>query len=349
MNLQKYATTPLRPPFMKRNDIHGLRAFVIMPLLLHNLNSRLFPYSDLGLDVLFVTSGYFIATILNKRRQITYKTMFAFVYKRLRQLLPTYFAVVALFLTLSNFYLKPREQRLLVEESRSAFCLYSNLKASFLSDEAFEIETATFKLFANNWLMCVEIQFSLLIFLFFKCLFGSESTNKKLLIGIGALSCLAQLLSPIAFAREFTFLHIWQFMIGMAAFYWNHEHKQDLPTIGEDKMEWVQTSKAKFGPLQNFDFIATPVCLFLVLLVMIVNENLDLARIRCSIFAFLIIIVGTRQQSTVLTNCWAVFIGNHAYTIYFVHWPVIVFWKSSFGQGINFIDGLLIFKRKTML
>lgn len=52
MTLQKYVTTPITAPFMKRNDIHGLRAFVVLPLLVHNLNEKLLPYAYLGIDML---------------------------------------------------------------------------------------------------------------------------------------------------------------------------------------------------------------------------------------------------------------------------------------------------------
>lgn len=71
--------------------------------------------------------------------------------------------------------------------------------------------------------MCVEVQFALLILLFFKGLFAN---SRRYLIFAGVSSCLLQLFSSLSFAREFTPFHAWQFMIGMAAFYWNHDHKQ---------------------------------------------------------------------------------------------------------------------------
>lgn len=103
--------------------------------------------------------------------------------------------------------------------------------------------------------------------------------------------------------------------MGMMAFYWNNDFKQNLPIDSEKKSECLKRNSLNFGPLQNFDYMVTPVCLFLILLVMIVNESVGLARIRCSIFAVLIIMMGTKQQSALLTNPVVTSIGCHAYSV----------------------------------
>jgi peptidoglycan/LPS O-acetylase OafA/YrhL len=83
----------------------------------------------------FVTSGYFIATTLNRREKITCTTIASFFYRRIRQLLPVYFTVIALTLLISLLYMDAKDRDSLIDETRSALCLYSNLKNLFGSED----------------------------------------------------------------------------------------------------------------------------------------------------------------------------------------------------------------------
>lgn len=210
-------------------------------------------------------------------------------------------------------------------------------------------------LFSHTWLLCVEMQFCLVVPLFFK--WFDIQKHKKHVLMLGILSCVFQIFAPRVFAQEFMLLHTWQFMLGMMAFYWNNDNKQRLPAESEQNSKWIQKSAIEFGLFQKFDSILACVCLSLLSLTMVVNEHIGLARARCSLFAVCIIMAGTKQQSPLLTNPISVFLGNHAYSArlsihsndaetafqtYLVHWPAIVYWKYLFSPDIKFLDGVEI-------
>ena len=77
-----------------RPDIDGLRAIAVLAVILFHLNSSWLPGGFLGVDIFFVISGYLIGGILYRELSTNTFSLKRFYLRRMRRILPAFFAVV---------------------------------------------------------------------------------------------------------------------------------------------------------------------------------------------------------------------------------------------------------------
>ena len=116
-----------------RPDIDGLRAVAVISVILFHLNSSWLPGGFLGVDIFFVISGYLIGGILFRELSTNTFSLKNFYLRRMRRILPAFFAVVIPVLLLSRFLVLPDtwEMMKLERGALSASFWVNNLFSSF--------------------------------------------------------------------------------------------------------------------------------------------------------------------------------------------------------------------------
>lgn len=283
-----------------RGDIQIYRAIAVLQVLLFHLGILGFHAGFLGVDIFFVISGYLMTMLYTPSTTPT-----EFYVRRARRLMPAYFAAIA-FTMIAGYYLTlPTDFRQLVTQILFASALLSNI-GFWLQNSYFS--QAEFNPLLHLWSLGVECQF----YLFFPLLIFIARKWRLALsaMGVGSLAlCLwAVLISP---KLSFFMLpmRVWEFAIGM----WAASQQQRPPEqrwlglIGVAGMLLIpllhvqgdDSSIIMGHPALAALFVA---CATGMALLFRLPENL--------IDSF----IGKLLQR----------IGNVSYSLYLVHWPILV-------------------------
>ena len=141
-----------------RPDIDGLRAIAVLAVILFHLNSSWLPGGFLGVDIFFVISGYLIGGILYRELSTNTFSLKRFYLRRMRRILPAFFAMVILTLFLSRFIIVAGSPDAIKAErsALSATVFANNLFNSFYTDY---FDTNNLNPFLHLWSLSVEEQF----------------------------------------------------------------------------------------------------------------------------------------------------------------------------------------------
>src|SRR5262245_2295603 len=90
-----------------RNEIDGLRAVAVIPVILFHAGLALFSGGFVGVDIFFVISGYLITGIILADLQKDQFSIIRFYERRARRILPALFVVMAVSLPFAWFWLLP--------------------------------------------------------------------------------------------------------------------------------------------------------------------------------------------------------------------------------------------------
>ncbi len=88
-----------------RNDITGLRALAVLPVLIYHGFPGLIPGGFFGVDVFFVISGYLISGIIFRALQKDAFSYRSFYEKRIKRILPNLLLLLAFVAVVGYFYL----------------------------------------------------------------------------------------------------------------------------------------------------------------------------------------------------------------------------------------------------
>ena len=77
-----------------RNEIDGLRAIAVVPVILFHAGFKTFSGGFVGVDVFFVISGYLITTLILEEKQKGEFSLSSFYERRIRRILPALFVVM---------------------------------------------------------------------------------------------------------------------------------------------------------------------------------------------------------------------------------------------------------------
>ena len=141
-----------------RPDIDGLRAVAVTSVILFHLNSSWLPGGFLGVDIFFVISGYLIGGILFRELSTNTFSLKNFYLRRMRRILPAFFAVVIFALFLSRFIIIPGSVDAMKAERSALFATFfaNNLFSAFYTNY---FDTNHLNPFLHLWSLSVEEQF----------------------------------------------------------------------------------------------------------------------------------------------------------------------------------------------
>lgn len=320
--IQPQSTLKYRP------EIDGLRAIAVSLVVLYHAGIMFIPGGFVGVDVFFVISGYLITAIIRSEVQATGAFSFKKFYgKRARRLLPALLTTLTVSSIIATTLLSPIYLAQYFESLAYSAASLSNIY--FWSQSGYFDIDSSFKPLLHTWSLSVEEQFYLvwpaLLLLILK-----KTSAKNAPIWIAGISLLSLAANAIA-------------------------HIHPIDTAG-----WI-TSIAANGkssiylltPFRVFEFgigalltwctpIARPKLSLLLsaagigLIVassMQLNESLIFpslyALVPCIGTALVILSGANSAAGRVLGSRPFVAVGLMSYSLYLVHWPIIVFLRYN--------------------
>ena len=312
-------------------EIDGLRALSILLVLFFHVGFESFSGGFVGVDVFFVISGYLITRMIVAQVDQNAFSFKDFYLRRFRRLFPALLVTVFIVFIVAALFLSVKHFSELAESSIAAVFSLSNFY--FWSLSGYFETYAIYKPLLHTWSLSIEEQFYIfwpviLVFLY-------KAVQEKLFLAIFFIGCLSLAYSEKTISVDntasffFTISRVFEFCIGGV-------------------LVWVKDnycSEEKSSSL-FFDFV------FLMGLALILYAGLVFdeesrfpgvnALIPC-LGAFLIISsLDVSRLAVVLKNGALVRLGKLSYSLYLVHWPVIVFYRYIFELELDFIDRVIM-------
>ncbi|MGZ8941571.1 MAG: acyltransferase family protein [Methylobacter sp.] len=287
-----------------RKDIQILRGVSVLLVVLFHLEMGPFNSGFLGVDVFFVISGYLMAVLYQPERKLEFFT------KRAKRLLPAYFMVILAVLVLCMAFTTPNDYNSVVKQALFAIVFSSNI-GYWMENSYFS--KAAFNPLLHLWSLGVEIQFYLLLPLLFKIFNRIKGSYFLLLLG-----SLAACFFVVGISPKTSFfmipLRLWEFLIGYGIVMHLSQRRKEKTFIGS----WAGAA-----------------CLLLLLGIPMINVDGDalgfihghpgISALSVSMATGVVLAAGLPPSieklriASVLES-----FGQYSYSIYLVHFPVIV-------------------------
>ena len=311
----------------KRNDIQILRALAVIFVVLFHLEVAGIESGFLGVDVFFVVSGFLMA--------ILYKTgeTKKFFERRAKRLLPAYFTTVAITLIASIFIVLPSELGQVATQSIYSIFFANNF--GFWMQNSYFSKT-DFNPLLHLWSLGVEIQFYLIVPLLVWFFRKSKIFLPLVLIG-SFLSCI--FIVGISPKTSFFMmpLRIWEFLIGFViAYYLTNEGN-----IKTQNYQWL-------GLIGLIVLCAIP-------FIRVDGQSLNRLEAHPSFYALLVcfatsLVLSCGLPKVLQESSFGNFlakIGDYSYSIYLVHFPIIVLYLYEPFSGTilypeNYVDKAIL-------
>lgn len=300
--------------------ISGLRGFAVLIVLFFHLEFFFFKGGFVGVDIFFVISGYLISvSIVNdiENKKFSFKKYFE---RRLKRILPSYLAVLLISYLIINFIFIDKHLNYSINEILYSLVFLQNF---YYWDQAgyFGLENL-YKPLLNTWSLAVEFQF----YLFFPFLF--YFLRKYILI----LILFSLILSIVFAARNFSYFLIvtrfFEFGFGIIIYFLKKNNN---------------TNNIFF--LKNIFFILG-VLLLLFSTIYLDGEKIFPglnALLPCFGAFFVIYCSGQTKYDCLFNNRLLRFFGDISYSLYLIHWPLIIFYKYYLIKiNLDYIDQIII-------
>ena len=303
-----------------RPDIQGMRALAVLAVIFYHLPGEILVGGYLGVDVFFVISGYLITNqIVGKINEKTF-SLFEFYKNRFWRLFPAMIFVVLITLIYASWVMSIGDLKKASHSALSATFSLSNFY--FFSQEGYFDTAARVKPFLHTWSLAVEEQF----YLFWPMiLLGLVSLKKSLrlpvvilILALSFFTCLYFISIQPNLAFYMLPTRLFELGIGALLVFLPAALVQNLAL--KNALYFVGLAGVFYSLFFFHDGLKLPGLLSLVpcfgaALMIQFGENIAPARL----FHFPPFVL----------------IGDWSYTLYLVHWPVIVFYIYQNGGVLN--------------
>ena len=324
-----------------RPEIDGLRSIAVLSVVLYHAGFVLFGGGYVGVDVFFVISGYLITNLIVREIRETGEFRFGrFYLRRIRRLFPALFCTTLVSWVLAFMLFSPSAMQ---EFAASAIAGLTSVSNFYFWHEADYFDAAAVtKPLLHTWSLSVEEQFYFIWPAFILLVLVKLRTSMALLV-IAVLGAGSLMLAEywIVVDRDAAFYLLPSRMVELgigAALVWIEpmleREDRELPN-------WVMESGAWAG-------------LGLIIWPMFVYDHYTpfpgvAALWPCLGTALFILFSRARFAGAILRIQPAVFIGKISYSLYLVHWPIIVFYTLAIQAQPNTLGKLVITFLSVML
>ncbi|MFK8012684.1 MAG: acyltransferase family protein [Marinicellaceae bacterium] len=306
-------------------EIDGLRAIAVLFVLFFHLHIPYFDGGFIGVDVFFVISGYLITGLIARQISEQSFSFSAFYLRRIRRLFPALLVVISFCYIASFILFSPVDFER--SSGASVFSIVSFSNFFFYFESGYFDSDSYIKPLLHTWSLAVEEQFYLiwpiLLFLFRKNIFLPIIilTVFSLLLSIFTLDDLP---SANFFLMPF---RIFEFGIG-AVLYW-------IPNVKKSKIlsEFLTITGLSLIFYAGINFNQATIF-----------PGLN-ALIPCIGAALIILSIKSRISTFILHSKVAIHIGKISYSVYLVHWPVVVYYKYinvTIKNSFTFVETVLL-------
>lgn len=300
-----------------RQDIDGLRALAVLPIVLIHTQLWRLPAGFAGVDIFFVISGYLITGILLHESEVGGIDLPGFYRRRIVRIVPALVAMLVLVLIAAQLLLFAPDIRRVGLSAASAAALVANFGA-WLRTGYFE-HGARWEPLLHSWSLGVEEQFYLLYPLL---LYAVMRFWRKRLVPILAA------ITVLSFVAGFAIGTVDQ----NAQYYLLPSRAWEL-TLGA-LVAAGATPRLKSPRLRDGAAIAG-LGLTLASFFLLPGTRgfpVPWALIPCTGTALLLAYGGDAATARLLSLAPLRAIGLISYSLYLWHWPIIVFYRLMFGE-----------------
>jgi peptidoglycan/LPS O-acetylase OafA/YrhL len=308
--------------------IHGLRGVSILLVLFFHFYESIFRGGYLGVDIFFVISGYIVTKssgrIWPHEKKDIFRFLKTFYVNRIARLLPVGILVSSVSLLLGLLFNSLSNSESLVEFYGASLLGFANVLL-FITQSSYFSLSHEFNFFTQTWSLGVEEQFYVLYSLLI-CLLPFLKGKIVRVFAIISILSFASNLNSLRFVTHeahffLTPFRLWEMSLGVLLYLKQSEIKNRLQVY------------AKY-----FE-IYTPLALIAAFFIKYSPNSFPFPILIIIFPAVCYIIVFSDEEKTTLTDCilksrMLNFLGTISYSLYLIHWPVLVFTKYAFGKGL---------------
>lgn len=300
-----------------RNDINGLRAIAVISVVLFHFSSSIIPGGFIGVDVFFVISGYLMTSIIFRGIESNSFSVIDFLKARARRIVPALVAVVFLTLIIGYMFFEPMTLQIIGKHSAASLTFISNI--IYQSESGYFDDTSKQKFLLHTWSLSVEWQFYIIYPIVLLALSKILSIkNLKIFVVAIAVVSFAWCIYITRTDPVSSYFSIasrgWEMMLGGIAFL--------FPFKGSDKSRRVLESAG---------------LILIALSLAFMSESLAWPGYVAFIPVFgAYICILADNKRTILSGKIIGKLGLWSYSIYLIHWPVIVFCEKT-GIELNIL------------
>ena len=294
--------------------IDGVRCIAVLSVLLYHFEYKFIPGGFVGVDVFFVISGFLITRLLLadvKRETFSFRR---FYMRRIRRLAPALIATLVASFVVASFFLTPSHFQRFSGASLASLLSFSNFY--FWAESGYFDASAELKPLLHTWSLSVEEQFYLVWpALIFFMRGKAAKFIATVFIVLFAVSLAAAWIGNAHIPSATFFLmpfRVYEFSIGALlalmplARFRGYRWNEIMVALG---LVLAYISVTQFNKGTAFPDIN--------------------ALLPCAAAALLIAFGTSPILGLVLRNRLSVFIGKISYSLYLVHWPVVVLYKHA--------------------
>jgi peptidoglycan/LPS O-acetylase OafA/YrhL len=316
-----------------RPDIDGLRAFAVFSVMFFHLDFEFAAGGFIGVDIFFVISGFLITGIIKREVDSTGGFNYTNFYThRLRRLFPALFVTLLVCTIVAILLLSPLHLEKVGGSVIHALASFSNIY--FWVEAGYFDSASDVKPFLHTWSLSVEEQFYLLWPLLFVFILKTKS-RIMMILTLGGMTVISIILNYLFQDGQVNTVSKISSYAGKLISDGRSTIFYLLPfRLYEFALGGVLVYASVF-PIKNKMANEFILLLGMILVAysffMFSEETLFPsynALIPC-VGAVLIIYSGNKSKfiGRLLRNNTIVGIGLISYSLYLVHWPIIVFWK----------------------
>lgn len=299
-------------------SLEGLRAVAALAVTLFHLELPGFSGGFIGVDIFFVISGFLIGhNILYEVQEGKFK-LSTFYAKRARRILPVYFATIFLVALTALWFADPDFLKSIFNEIFYSAIYASNLFYYFSVFDYFAPDAKN-SVLLHTWSLSIEEQFYI-VFPIFVLLTARTKFFTPLLY--------------LTFLASFILCVLWTYKLQPAAYFLTPFRAWEflLGVIGAHFYRYINISR------ENAALIFFVSLVSLILCIVFLDEAAAfpgyIALLPCAA-TLAMIMVGEKAITTFgLASSIASFFGKLSYSLYMVHWPIVVFAKKTFGVDV---------------